>query len=828
MADVTYENALKAMRKAHEAGDTEAAKRMARLAQSLKDGQPQRDPNQGFMGQVNRGIADVVDFVNPFNDPAWENVAGGALKMPDASEAMRSVGIRAATGEPETFVQGFGRGVGEAAAAFAPTVKGLQALSNLPGAVGAAARDAYTSMLSVAGLGAEVAASGVSRGAGVAAENMGASPAVRTAVEVAAPVAALPAMTRAATKLPAVQATRAVGRMVAPFTKGGAEGVVQERLRGLVGTERMQELGETISPRNEFGLSPAQQTGDPNLLGLEAQAALENPQFRVRLAEQRATSEAAMADALKAEGGDPADLRSYAAARLKDYRASTLARVDRALTEADASAGSVLPGQSEASASRSVVGKLKMELDDALAEEAQKWAAVPNQAAVPTTTTRDTVKAIQDATPRAQKSDIPGVIGVLKDFGDVETVAEMHGLYSELRRVARSAMAGNDQNKNKARIANEIADAILQDLDAVDAQGEVGRAIADARAFSRALHETFDRGAVGRILKRTLDGEEAIAAESALNATVGRSGAQGGVDDATIRNAAPSAASDISDFIRGRFSEAMFDASGKFTPKSAMTWMRTNAELLARYPELRKSLTKALGSRQKAEAFAIRTEARAKLADASAAGQVLRGKPDQTVQTILAAENPAKTARSLAATARKDPSGKALDGLKGAFSDYLTQDLSRLPVLMDDAKFRAALTEVFDAPQVRRMQVIASSVRKMRGPDQSVGEVLDAPVNSAIDMIVRVAAVKGTANLHSGGGAGVGLQVAQMTSNRAKDLMRRLTNTRARQLLNDALEDPALMRDLMVSVRAGNLPKKTVNRLAPYLIGGAVGQVNQE
>ena len=54
-------------------------------------------------------------------------------------------------------------------------------------------------------------------------------------------------------------------------------------------------------------------------------------------------------------------------------------------------------------------------------------------------------------------------------------------------------MAGNDQNKNRARIANEVAEAVLKDLGAVDASTEAGRAINQAREFSAQMHETFDR-----------------------------------------------------------------------------------------------------------------------------------------------------------------------------------------------------------------------------------------------------------------------------------------------------------------------------------------------
>ena len=63
----------------------------------------------------------------------------------------------------------------------------------------------------------------------------------------------------------------------------------------------------------------------------------------------------------------------------------------------------------------------------------------------------------------AQKSDIPFEVNSFLKQKDTQSVAEMIGLYSKLRETARNAMSGTSKQKNTARIANTVAEAILKE-----------------------------------------------------------------------------------------------------------------------------------------------------------------------------------------------------------------------------------------------------------------------------------------------------------------------------------------------------------------------------
>ena len=353
--------------------------------------------------------------------------------------------------------------------------------------------------------------------------------------------------------------------------------------------------------------------------------------------------------------------------------------------------------------------------------------------------------------------------------------------------------------------------------------------IAEARAFTKALNEKFHTGAPGKILSRTQQTVERVPAEAALRTTVGRGRVSGSVDDAALRTAAPSVGPDVDDFIRNEFINKAVNASGEFTPKAAKTWMRDNAALLVKNPALRGELNRALGSREAAQAFAIRAAERSKMADVGPVSEFLRGQPEKAITAIIGADHPIKAASSIAATARKDKSGKALAGVKAAFTDYLTRDSDKLPALLSDPRNVTAMSRLFDPGEIKRLRIISDAMKSMSVKPREVGEVLNTPANKMIEMILRWKAARVGGEL-GGGSMGGSLQTAGMFTERAKAMLRNLTNDKARKLLMDAVEDPALMRELLMQERSWvkNVASTPYSRLFPYLVGASAAQAPEE
>lgn len=838
-------------------GDQQAARDARMFADEIRKIQASGNASgekYPIMGQVNRGIANTVggavDLLNPFDEYTGSAQAG-------LTKAMRAVGIEVSDRDPEGLVENFARGTGEAAGMLPIMAAGAGAVANTARGVAAnVADDVYRGLTTKSGALAEVAAGGISRAAGQVAEDAG-HPELRPYAEIAAPLAAggaiigagkaAGATVRGSERLPlagtAIKTARQVVGAVAPTTQAGARQQARDQLVREAGSEgRAQELGRMIEPETEIGLTPAQQTGDPNLLAMERAAAEEQPEIRESLAAKDASARRTARDAIADGSGEVGDARQFFQSRVKKFKSDMQQRADQALQMGDESIDAAGPRMAESTASENVVSKLKGALDEQKAQERYLWSQVPENEQVDVSETMRTFDELVAGTAKAQAGDIPAVATrilndeALRDSGQ-DTVREMYGLYSELRRVARSAMAGNDKNANKARIANELAESILNDMGAIAGDTHAGRAINEARAFSAAMHETFDQGTVGRILNRTLDGDETIPGAAVLKRTVGRGGADAMVDRRNIANAAKSADEDIADYARGRFVDSITGPDGEFTPKRAASWMRKNREFLNEFPALRKEFGAAMKNRQKAEAFAAKAKVRADMADKTAIGAFNVGQEKKAVQSILAADSPAKAARSVVATARKDKTGKALAGVKAAFSDYLIGGATRgdvltgkdLNALLNDGQTAAALRTVFSPAEFGRMKRIGSELEKLDAATSASpkGPVMDSPPAMIIDTVARIAGAKAGAKIGGGGGAGVNLQAAQIGSKRARDILGRLTNDKARQILYDAIEDPMLMRALLLEPKGTELPQWAASKITPYLAGAASQAVTE-
>ena len=816
----------------------------------------------GFMRGLNKGMAEgfggMVDFVNPFDEPI--------LGLPGTGSAVtgiENVFETIAPGSTQDTAQGalgeFAEGAGQGISAIAPIAKGLQALKRVGGGVGVFADDALRALNSVGGVTAEAVSSGASRSAETAAQDAGAGPLLSTTAGIVAGGLSVPAAVgsfgvpkaalKLATKTPGAafvaRQVKGLKRALLPMTDSGATEQAANRLRGLVGGEdRAAELGRMIDPNDPLGLTPAQQTGDPNLLGIERAASAENPLVRERLAARAEAGVEAAQAGIKDLGGDVGDARSFFADRLRTFKSDMADRIDDSIEFGDQSVSGAGPRVSEGGASENAVDRIRDAFEGELRRERELWGAVPEAAQVSTQSSRDTLADLVANTSRAQQDDIPAIARRLlgradgaqvgpSQIGDVDTVAELHGLYSELRRISRTAVTGTNQNKNLARISNELADSILQDLGAVDASTAAGKAINEARTFSRALNETFSEGPVGKILQRASGGGDTISPEIALRQTVGRGGPGGKEAADRIQAAAPGAKEDIGEFLRGKFVDAVNAPDGKFTPTTAERFMRNNRELLAANPELNRELRRALSSRNAAARFSVRNQARQKLINAeSAPARFNLGPDEKAVLSIIGSDDPAKAARSVVNAARKDTTGNALAGVKAAFTDRLIGGGEitgqQLNAMLSDKSMLAAMDQVFSAGEIGRMKNIATSLSKMKPSSVTdVGGVIDASTNRILETIVRVAAAKRGGSM-GGGSMGGSMQTANIAVERAKALMRNLTNVKARAILTQAVEDPELFKELLMSPKRVDISPTSRSKLAPYLFGSGVGQDTSE
>lgn len=801
-------------------------------------------PSFPVMSNVNRGIADgiggLVDFINPFDKPHALNPfpEGTGSLAKGMREGMEAMGVAVDQGQPQTLGQSFARGAGSAISTIVPAAKSIQALSSAPGLLGSMADDAARSLGTLGGATAEVAAGGGGGAGKYLAADAGASKPVQDIAAIAGGIAtggitALPQL------MPSARIAGAVRRNIAPYTDAGGREIARQRMQSLAGGEdRARELAGRISG-DEFGISPAQQTADPNMLGVEQLAGEQDAAIRARLDTGRVSSQQGGRDAVRALGGDPDAAKGFFEQRRNEYVADLEGRAREAVVAAREKMLTIGPQRKESDNALIMRDQIDASLSQALTEESRLWAAVPREATVDISETRAMVQRFKDSLPEAQKNDLPKAAAAVLDtpqvYGTEASVNDLHGLYSELRRISRAAMAGGDQNRNLKRVSNGVAEAVLKDLGAIDGTTPIGASINEARAFSAAVHETYDKGAVGRLLKRTLDGDTSIDPELSLARTVGRGGVEGAVASRQL-GVATRGASDapVQDHIRRMFSRSAIDPLGAFTEKSARRFIRDNDELLSRYPDLRQDIDAAVASQDSAASFGEHMARRIALVqDARGTGQaVIDG---QTVKAVLSAKDPRTAAGRIANEARKDETGAALSGIKGAFADELIVKASsvsrgndafsgdKILEALNDPKMGSALRQVFDSGEMSRLRFIGQEMSKLKVQPADIGPSLSAAEPSKIiEYVARIAAARHGATL--GGGSGGSLQTAQMASARVRELLNSLTADKASQIMADAVEDAELFRSLLLSgraIKAGEFDNKVLPRLFPYLVGGA-------
>lgn len=816
----------------------------------------------GFIAQANRSIARGIDAINPFDTPAVSQALGlgDSLTTGSAVEGFNRLGISTATEEPQGIVEQAGAGLGTAAAALVPAGGAFKLASGAGGLLGQLSDDALRAISTIPGAIVELAAgAGAGAGGEVAAQTFGES--ARGIGEVVGglgvPVAgaALGAAARGAQKLPAVGAAANVAqRTLLPFAGPGARVAASNRARGVTGDP--QTAARNIDAENIGSLTPAQQSGDPGLASLENRLATENPEFGRELRDRTARSAAILRDELVrlGGGGDIKDAVDFIAGRRDQFAKRLQGFVDSAVKRAESRVAKLAPERAQSENSVIVREEIDKAFGQAKNQERNLWSRVPQDALVPTQNARARFDALVADTPTALADDIPDearrMFASNQGVTDEATVREMLGLVSRMRQVSRAARSGETPNPNRARIADDIADGVLDDLESLPANSQrVAKAVAEARAFSRELSETFKQGAVNTVRSRRSTGRGSVPAEAALGATVGTGGPRAAVAARDIR-AATGGASDAAteDFLRGQVSDRAVRGDG-FSDRAAETFQRQNRDVLEEFPAVRDDIQGARDATADVQARSARVKAitdRLNDRRQSVGAAFLNASPGREVaEAVFAARNPTAAARQIRNAAARDDSGRALDGVKSGFLDNLIKSAStsgldadnaavisgsKLTERLSDPKTRGALAQVFKPDELARMDRLADQLTKIERAARagSAERLIDDLPNKFLSVFAQVQAARvGAAVARRNGGGNI--QTPGIFVNRTKELLGRLTNDRAEQLLIDAIKDPELMSALLRNLDDPRAARASASRLNAWLVGtGAVSATEEQ
>lgn len=836
--------------------------------------------NQGLIAS---SLGLPVDMVNsvlrmagmPVSDRPLGGSASIEAGMARAGQAANAPMVPEVGFTPETPQQYMARGVGQALGMLNPTIAAARLAANVGGPVTSrvgqiiAQAPVGTSTSRLGSLGAPAATIGLETAAG-AGGGMGRSiaeyhyPGNEPVAMLGELVGGLAGGAAAASpgllaRTPVTGAIIDAGRSVLP---SGAPSRAASRLQSM--TEDPYAASRAAVAPTISGLTPAQRTGETSLLALERAVAEGNPAIARDL---RARAEAAQATLLaeaRALGGDSAQTRAFLEGRVTRLFESLNTRAEQAEATARQRIAALEPNAPAAERSRIT----REEFDSAFSDVRKQVGAMYDPSVIgdtrlSTTSLFDQFAALVDATPLPDRHNIPAYA---KEFlgrpapdedealraiqpglfpprpqsarlGQTATPADLQSLRSNLLEIERRAYA--EGRRKEGSFAGQIADLVM---DALDNAPDASAALRAANAANRSMNEIFRGGAV-RPLSRMGDVAEAnLPPELTLERLIGSGGPRGDIgarDLLRATNNSPATRQAIEDYLTESFRNTAISGAGRLEPESATNWMRKNAALLDRFPEVRNRLAEAMTAQGQAQtAVARRTAVEsglrqrddsrvARLLDQrqeSPVARFLNAKPGEEVARVFSADDPAAIAAGLRRSVDRDQTGQALAGLRGAFIDNLLgrarQTTAEGPVFqgsaimdaLNDPKQAAALRAVFDEPALQRLRQIGTeftALERARAARPAKGGVIEDIPSKVLDAVGRFFVARTVS----------GLAESAIASGAMRNFLKRMTTDRAERLVSDAVTNPELFSTLMSPLRTVEQQDAAARRLQSWLAG---------
>ena len=803
-------------------------------------------PESGFLPFANRAIAGTLGAPVDLATAGLNLIPGVDIQDPvGGSEGITNIfqklGIGTAGQEksPEGLMEHAGAGVGEAMGFLLPLLGIVKKAAKAKTVAGQVAKAVEASMVEAPLLTATAEVTGgIGTGAGRHLAETAETPGLRVAGEViggiagsAAPSIALSSPTIIGTKL----GKTFLKKVAFPFTKKGSKIRAQQFLQKQVADP--EAVAERVTAETVGELSPAIASGEKKLMALHTQFRSLDPKFDAKEISRVSHSIYQLEQKLHKLGvSAPEILQDVNRRRIASLEHDIDRRVVDAMGVADKKLSKLPVARRQSQESIIVNEELRKVMKVSKDEVDINWGRVDKDVGVDVTGTNTAYKDLIDDISQAERKDIPSILkendivkrtsGSSTDMIKISNVKEAQGLRSSLLEEARNAR--KDGKWNKARIAQNFADQLLEDMSETNVSGALDVAIASSRKHKA----RFERGIVGKILGFSKTGEPALSPDLTLETSIGRAGVKGSIDiDKIIET--PEAISATRRYIARSFTDK---ATGKgtkpFDPKAASRWIVDNEEILDKFPDLRAQFQDINTATQFANETSKRMAIRRKnLQDPkiSIAARFIGVEPEKAIADVFKSKNPLKTTKELLRQARKDPSGQATKGLQGAYIDDLLNSSAIGPT--DDIgeqawsgkKILSLLTEnnrvyreVFTPEEMRRVRVIAGELTELetaRGALKSVKLDLDDHGQFGPASLLKLVSRLGGARLgttiarFTGGGQ---LQSQQIMSERFRDFAVHLNKDRAFQLVKEAIraEDGGeLLKTLLLPIDMPVTPK---------------------
>jgi hypothetical protein len=791
----------------------------------------------GLAQSFNKGLVDLANLpfhiVNLFSTVAGKAVGSELPKVP-IDKINQSLAAQGFLAEPGKEQQGFlNRSAEILGASVLPSAAIQMVGSNvlkagIPVAQRTVGQQLAAATASSPGTAAflDVASSGGAGLGGEVASKMTDDPSMIVLGELAGgfTLPAVSAVMRVAGK-PAISKAKEV---FTPFTKAGAEPRAARRLQGLSADPVAEaNLIDVTSP-----VSPARQTGNPRLIALERTVLEQNPELEAKFTKElNGALDAARARAAEFGGTDRTreilERGQTHLVELVKLRAARAAQV--AQSEIEALGGSVTPRD----LSRIARTQLDAALNDVRKAENTLWERVNKDAPANFSRTKAALSAIDAETGKLVPSRVP--TWLQKAVLTTKPVA-FKDLQSIRSRILADAREATNKGKfDKARVLNEAADGLLADMSVVNDPN-----VKTAQAFSAALNQTFNKGAVRGVLSRGANRGAGVAAEDTLEQLF--SGGTAATNVRSFLDASPESAPQVMQYIKAKFARTA-TKTGTYSPALAKAYADKLEQqgMFEVFPELKGELDNVSGLFQKARqlserAATVGARGGSRLqqdSNKSLAGVLLGAEPGQEIATLLRSENP--TVMAAALKRRMGTNTDAAKGLKTSFVETLFDQASKtgstgevevsgqkLATLVNDNIATAKAIGLDDADITRMKAIARQMIQAQADTGGSVGAILEDKPAELLQFVAQIAGAKVGQRI-AGSGLGSSMVIAGKGSGIATRLLQKVTTNKAQELLIAAQSDPVLYRALLTKTTAKPTDIFAATRIIEsWLIGAGV------
>lgn len=330
-------------------------------------------------------------------------------------------------------------------------------------------------------------------------------------------------------------------------------------------------------------------------------------------------------------------------------------------------------------------------------------------------------------------------------------------------------------------------------------------------------------------------------ADRFVNAAPGAKEAAEDIDRIIAQSADPAQGrAAVKQYVLGKLSDSL--VNGKITSDRLDVFLNRYGPALQSFPDVQKhieavgrTLAEKEGSVAAATAKAKQMSEAANMVDRELNRSVtelfIQRDPVKAVSGIMNSSNPAENMREVLAAARKDPSGRAVMGVRDAVKEWANDNLSqmgkltkegeaavsfaKINAMLDRPPVRRALNQIYTPDEMAVMDKLRKQLEVMDRINQQV--TVGSPTKHLAEAQQKAEKALGIITSIAGGSriSGFALKLVSLGTDPQKA---------ARQLLVDAMLDPDLAKTMLMPVNKGTAPRIT-KKLNAYITNNILGEL---